>query len=446
MSNKKHGLFALFLPIFLELLFTILAGMVDTMMLSSVGDQAVGAVGTANSYINVFLVLFTIISSGMMAVMTQYIGAQRPGIAQQTLHLGLLVNLAAGVVITLLLCVGADWILTLVGIARDLRGPARIYMQTVGLFCVCSALTPVYSSYLRAFGHTASTMYATIFSNVVNFLLNALFLFVLDMGVFGVALATGISRVINLLWVWMASRCRIRKIPEPNRLKNGEIFHKIMRIGLPGAMEIFLYNLAMMLVTSFLNRMDSTGVQVTARAYAAQIANFSYCASSALAQANAILVGWRIGAGEVQLCDRETRRNAVVGILLAGAGAALLVLFCEPILGFFTQDPQMLRLVEILLVIEIALEMGRSANMIFGFSLKASGDAAYPMMIAVVFMFLCAVGGTWFFGIKMGWLVVGSYVGMALDECIRAVLMFLRWHKGYWKNKNLVNGSGKTVS
>lgn len=439
MSNKKHGLFALFLPIFLELLFTILAGMVDTMMLSSVGDHAVGAVGTANTYINVFLVLFTIISSGMMAVMTQYIGAKRPGIAQQTLRLGLLVNLAAGVLISLLLCVGADPILTLVGIAQDLREPARIYMQTVGSFCICSALIPVYSSYLRAFGHTASTMYATIFSNVMNFLLNALFLFVLNMGVFGVALATGISRLINLIWVWAASRFRVEKVSDPNRLKSGEIYRKIMRIGLPGAMEIVLYNLAMMIITSLLNRMDSNGLQVTARAYASTIASFSYCASSALAQANAILVGWRIGAGEIQLCDRETRRNAVVGILMSGCGAGILALFAEPILGIFTQDPEMIRLVGILLAIEIALEMGRAANMVFGFSLKSSGDAAYPMMIAVVFMFLLAVGGTWLFGVKLGWLVIGSFVGMALDECTRAVLMFLRWHKGYWKNKSLLN-------
>ena len=99
----------------------------------------------------------------------------------------------------------------------------------------------------------------------------------------------------------------------------------------------------------------------------------------------------------------------------------------------------MVRLVGILLAIEIALEMGRAANMVFGFSLKSSGDAAYPMMIAVVFMFLLAVGGTWLLGVKLGWLVIGSFVGMALDECTRAVLMFLRWHKGYWKNKSLLN-------
>ena len=61
----------LFIPICLETLFYMLSGMVDTLMLSAVGDYAVGAVGTANSYIGIFIIMFSIISSGMVSVMTQ---------------------------------------------------------------------------------------------------------------------------------------------------------------------------------------------------------------------------------------------------------------------------------------------------------------------------------------------------------------------------------------
>ena len=77
--------------------------------------------------------------------------------------------------------------------------------------------------------------------------------------------------------------------------------------------------------------------------------------------------------------------------------------------------------------------------MTFGFALKAAGDATYPMLIGIVFMFLCAVGGTWYFGMQLGWLAIGAYVGMALDECVRALFMFLRWHKGIWRRINLIS-------
>ena len=439
MPGGKKRLSQLFFPIFFETLCTILTGAVDTLMLSSEGDQAVGAVGTANTYISIFLILFSIISSGMMAVMTQYIGAKRPGVAQQALQLGLLFNLAAGVVISSLLYFGGEFILKTVGIADGLLLPAKTYLQTVGLFCICNALTPIFSGYLRAFGQTAPTMVGTLLANAINVGLNALFLFVLDWGVFGVALATGISRLVHLLWVWLVSRCRIRFHWEANPPENREIFQKIIRVGLPAAMETSLYNLAITLVISMLNHMDDTGMQATARAYAMQISNFSLSAGMALAQANAIIVGWRIGSREFDDCDRDTRKAARLGILVGVGTASLFALFAGPILRLFTDDPEMVRLVRVLLIVDIFLEIGRMTNLVFGIALKTSGDATYPMIIAVVFAFLCAAGGTWYFGICIGWLAVGAYVALALDECTRAVFMFLRWNAGQWKKKNLLS-------
>lgn len=438
MSHKKTRLITLFFPIFLELLFTMLTGAVDTLMLATEGDQAVGAVGTANSYIGVFLIMFSVISSGMTAVMTQYIGAKRPGVAHQALRLGIGLNLAFGAVITALFYFGGGFVLETIGIAPALLRPGKIYLQTVGCFCICNALIPIYSSYLRSFGRTTATLWATVTANIVNVALNALFLFVLHWGVFGVALATGISRLMNLLWVFLAAQ-RIPRTDTADRLPSRSILSKILRVGFPAAMESSLYNMAITIVISLLNRMDPDGFQATARAYTMQIANFSYCAGAALAHANAIFVGWHIGAGALERCDRDTRRNAVIGIALGVGTASVFALLAQPLVSWFTDDPEMIRLVSILLAVDIVLEIGRATNLIFGVALKTSGDATYPMMIAVVFAFLCAAGGTWFFGIHLGWLAVGSYVAMALDECVRAVFMFLRWHSGVWKQKILVS-------
>ena len=437
MSSERKKIHQLFFPIFFEILCSILVGAVDTLMLSSEGDQAVGAVGTANTYISVFVIMFSIITAGMVAVMTQYIGANRPGVARQALRLGLGFNLTVGVVITGILVGLAGPILEAVGIASQLLPMAKTYLQTVGAFCICNALIPIFSSYLRSFGHTAPTLWATLTANAVNIVLNAVFLFVLHWGVFGVALATGISRLVNLGWVCIAARRRIRPVRDDDLPRNREILRKIIRVGFPAAMETSLYNLAITIVISLLNGMDDTGMQATARAYAQQIANFSFCAGAALAQANAITVGWRIGSGELDRCDRDTRRVALAGIALGVASAGIFALFSRPILRLFTDDPQMVRLVSTLLVVDIVLEIGRMSNLVFGFALKTSGDAVYPMLVAVVFAFLCAAGGTWLFGVKLGWLAVGAYVGMALDECVRAVFLYLRWRRGCWRTIGL---------
>ena len=337
-----------------------------------------------------------------------------------------------------MLILGAETILEAVGIARDLEAPAKIYLQVVGMFCICNAITPILSSYLRSFGHTTPTLVATLVANILNVALNAFFLFVMEWGVLGVALATGISRLVNLLWVAVAAKRRIKLEKDPDAPRNREIFGKIIRVGFPAAMETTLYNLAITLVISMLNRMDDTGMQATARAYALQIANFSYCVSAALAHANAVIVGWCLGAGKHDECNRITKKSTIIGISAGVITAGIFAVFSRQIVGFFTSDPEMIKLVGALLVVDIFLEIGRSANLVYGFALKTSGDAVFPMVIAIVFMFLCAVGGTWLFGMKLGYLAVGAYIGMALDECIRGVLMRGRWQSGRWKRLSLV--------
>ena len=92
--------------------------------------------------------------------------------------------------------------------------------------------------------------------------------------------------------------------------------------------------------------------QVTARSYAIQITNFSYCVGAALAQANAIMVGWRIGAQDYEACDKGTRKAAVVGVIVATILESIFALSSHWLIRMFTDDPQMVSLVGKLLAIE----------------------------------------------------------------------------------------------
>lgn len=435
---KEKSFAKLCIPIALETLCYMLAGMADTVMLSTVSDQAVGAVGTANTYLNVFIIMFNILSSGMIAVMTQYIGAKRYGIAYQARQLGAVFNAASGILLSLFLFLFSGGLLEAVGVAPLLMEDAGTYLQIVGGCCFLNALIPIFSSYLRAFGYTRQPLAATLAANALNLCLNALFLFVFHAGVAGVAAATVISRILNLAIVMALSAYLIRAKEYRERLKNTEVLGQIIKIGLPSALETALYNVAMTLTIRFLNQMDETGLHVTARAYAAQIANFSYCAGAALAQANAIMTGWRIGAGDRDACDRGTKKAACIGIAAAAGLEALFALNADFLIRLFTDDETMIALVKILLTIDIVLEVGRVTNLVFGQALKTSGDAVFTTLIGILFMYVCMVGGTWLFGIHLGLCSVGAYIGLALDECVRAVCMFLRWQSGKWRTKGLI--------
>lgn len=438
MSVERKTLTQLFVPICFETLFYMLSGMVDTLMLSSVSDQAVGAVGTANTYIGVFIIMFGVISSGMVAVMTQNIGAGRPGIAYQARQLGLAFNAVIGVLMSVFLALFSGSMLRIVSIAPALMEPAETYLKIVGGACFLNALIPIFSSYLRVFGYTKHSLIGTIVGNVLNIVLNSIFLFVLDWGVMGVAVATVISRVVNLIIVAAMGAVLIKAKQSPDRLPAGRILGQIIKIGFPSACETALYNVAMTLIVRYMNQMDTNGMNVTARSYTMQIANFSYCIGAALAQANAIMTGWRIGAKEYDECNKGTKKAAIYGIIAATCFSVTFAAAGHFIVHIFTDDVQMINLVVKLLIVDIFLEFGRVTNLVYGQALKTSGDALFPVVMGAIFMYLFAVGGTYFLGIHLGLLAVGAYIAMAADECARAVGMVIRWKSGKWRNKRLV--------
>ncbi len=441
MKTETKTQLKLFLPICLETLCFMLAGMVDTLMLSSVGDHAVGAVGTANTYINMFFMMFAVISTGMNAVMAQYIGAKQEGVAYQAKQIGLTFNILLGIAVSLFMFFFSSGLLRAIGVANELMDYAKIYLRIVGTCTFINAALNIYSGYLRSFGYTKQPLFATLTANLINILLNSLFLFHFHYGVAGVATATVLSRGIQLLVLIFCARRLIHAKKDPSRIQAQEILLMILKVGIPSALESFMYSVSMTLIVKFLNQMGDSGLHVTARAYAIQICNFANIVSLGLAQANAIMTGWRMGAKDYDSCDKATRRSVLIAVLASAGLESIFALSGPFIIRLFTEDTVMIQLVTKLLFIDIILEIGRATNLVYVNALKASGDAIFPSLMGILFMVSVASGGTWIFGVQLGMGAVGAYIGMAADECIRAIAMYFRWKTGKWRGHRLVKNA-----
>ena len=438
METKQKSLRQLFFPIFVEVLFFMLVGSVDTLMLSSVGDDKVGAVGAANTYLSVFTISFSVISTGVMAVMTQYIGAGKEGVAKQAKNIGIVFNGIIGGILSVALLFFSGPILKVLGTADTLLQHATIYMRIVGGTSILTALTPIFTYYLRAFGYTKESLVDNAASNILNIILNSVFLYGFDYGVAGVAMATAISRAIGLALAILMCIWRIKIPKDAEKIRISIVCKNILQVGVPSALESALYNVAMAIVMKFLNQMSDDGIYVTVKSYASQITMFSYCAGVALANANAIIVGWKIGEKKYDECQKATFKAAKLGILTAVIGAGFFVLTGKYVMRIFTDDATIIGLVVKVLMVDFVLEIGRICNIVFGNALKTAGDAAYTVFIAVIFMYLFAVLGSYVFGISLKWCVVGSWIGLAMDECMRAILMGIRWKSRKWEKKVLV--------
>ena len=433
----------LFIPIFIETFLLMLCGMVDSFMVSRISDDAVGAIGTANSYFNMLFLVFAVISNGLLSVMSQYIGANKKGVAFQARQLAIVINFVLGVSFSLFFGFGAKWMVDALGVSEALRRDTAIYLRIVGVGCILDALIPVFSNYLRAFNKTKYTLFAAMTGNAINLILDGIFLFVLKWGVMGAAIATIVSKAIILIMCLLFGHFLVHGLRFKERESRKKVAMQILRIGLPSAVEAAGYSLALVVVMTLLNRMDPNGFNVKARSYAYQISYFSFAVAFALAQANVILCGWQIGEGRTKDCYSSTLKAATVSIISCVVVATVLAIASFGYLNLLTPDKELARVIRIILFIDIAVELGRASNLVYDNTLKSTGDSLFPMYVSVPITLITTIGGTYLFGfvLKMG--VVGAYISLAIDEIIRGVIMIFRWRRGKWEKKVLIKKSKK---
>ena len=437
MEAKKQSLLSLFVPIFLETLLLMSTGIVDTFMLTSV-PNGVGAVGTANSYIGMFFIFLSVISTGMMAVMTQNIGAKKPGVAYQTRQLAIIINGIIGVVISVFLICLSEPILRFLGTSEDLLGLATKYMRIVAIGSFFDGLTLIFSSYLRGFNHSRSPFIVAIIGNILNVALNALFLYAFKWGVEGVASATVVGKLVILIMMIIFCRHYVKSKLYKERTSNKAIVIQIFKIGLPAAIESISYSIAMAVVMSFINKMDVHGFNATAFSFTTQITNFAYCTALALSMANSFLVGWRMGSKNYEKCYKGTLTVTIIGIGIAIIVELIFALLGKYLGGIMTSDPNLIQTITWLLYIDIGLEVGRATNLVIGKAIKTTGYSLIPSIGSIIINAVIAVTGTYIFGLLLGWGVLGAMFAMTLDEGLRGIFLFIMWQLKKWQNTKVV--------
>ena len=437
-KGKHQKLLMLFVPIFIETFLLMLCGMVDTFMVSRISDKAVGAIGTANAYYSMLFLVFAVISNGLLSVMSQYIGAGKKGVAFQARQLAIIFNFALGLIFSLFLGFGAKWLVNVLGVSEALKRDAAIYLRIVGVACIIDALIPVFSNYLRAFDKTKYTLYAALAGNAVNLLLDGLFLFVFNWGVMGVAIATVIGKVTILTLCLLFGHYLIHGLQFKERESRKLVISQILRVGLPSAIEAAGYSLSIAAVITLLNRMDPNGFNANARSYAYQISTFSFAIAFALAQANVILCGWQIGEGREKDCYSSTFKAATLSIASCILVGLTLALASFGYLRVLTKDSNLARIITILLFMDIGVEIGRAANLVYDNTLKSTGDSLFPMYVSVPMTLVLTIGGTYLFGFVLNMGVIGAYIGLITDEISRGIIMFIRWRSGKWEKKVII--------
>lgn len=435
-SSTKPKLFALAWPIFVEQGLRVLIGTVDTIMVSHLGDDAVAGVGVATQVFTLFIIVFAFIGIGSSVVITHHLGAKDRSGADQITTTAIAANTWIGVAASLLVLFGAEAMLRFMELDGAPLAYGKPFLALMGGTLFLEAMNGAISASLRAHSHTRDAMWVTAGQNVLNVIGNCLLLFGLcgfpKLGVVGVAISGIVSRVAAsiALWFILEWRTRLRMRVRDYFAIRWDKLGSILHIGLPAAGEHTSWWLAFMMITRFCAEMG--GSALATQQYVMNIVRWVVLMNVSIGLGTEIITGLMIGAGQFEEAYRGLLRSVRLGMCCALGGALVLALGAPWILHAFTNDPAIIATGVLLLRIGLVIEPGRVFNVIVINSLRATGDARFPVFVGLCVMWGVWVPLSWLLGLKLGWGMAGIWCAMACDEWTRGLLMYWRWWKWKW--------------
>jgi putative MATE family efflux protein len=431
----KSNLLSITWPIFIEQALRMMIGIVDTLIVSHVSDDAVAALGVANQIVIFFVISFNFVGIGSSVVITHYLGAKDGKGAAVIAKNAVAVNTWLGVAASAFVLFAAPALLTGMSLPVHLMHYARPFLLLMGGTLFLEAFCTSIAGVLRAYKFTRDAMYVALGQNVINLVGSAILIFgwfgAPQLGVVGVAAASVFSRCCSCLALVFVLGLRTQlhlRAADFVRIAWRKVY-EVLRIGLPAAAENICYWSAFMCVTRFVAQMG--GDHLAVQQYTMQIQRVVIMFSISIGLGTEILVGHHVGAGRLEDAFRELMTSLRKGLLLALGLVGVVALMAPYILRMFTQDQHIIDASVLLLRISIVLETGRVFNVVVISSLRATGDVRFPIQAGVLSMWCVWVPLAWLAS-HMGFGMVGIWLAMCVDEWFRGLMMYRRWKLRRW--------------
>ncbi len=430
----KKQLFWLILPIVIEQLLNSLMGMVDTMMVSTVGSAAISAVALVDSINNLVIQIFSAMAAGAAIICSQFIGSGDNEGSSQTARQVVLTVFVIAVSVSAVCLLGGERLLLLIfGSVEDaVMRNARSYFLITALSYPFLALFSAGAAFYRASGNAKFPTKVSVLSNVINVTGNALFLYGFHQGVAGAAFATLLARIFSTVVVFYCLRKPGQTIVVRDYLKirpDMPLIVKIMAIGIPTGIENGMFQFGKLAIASTVSTMGTVAISAQAMTDIMELVNGIF--SNSVGIGLMTVVGQCIGAHrsqEARYYIVKLMRVAWIGVLVS---CLLVLAFTKPVTWISGMEPAAadlcVKMVTAMTIVKPLVWVG-AFGLPYGF--RAAGDVRVPMVVSVCSMWFCRVGicvllvRVFHFGLMAVW------IGIFVDWIVRATVFSVRFVRG----------------
>ena len=439
-SNKDLKQFII--PLFFEQFLTILVGLADTFVISFVGEAAVSGVSLVNSFNTIFIYLFTALASGGAVIVSQYIGSEKYQQANKSASQLSMISVVFSIIITIFSLVFNRSLMRLIfgKVEEDVMIACVTYLRISAYSYPALAIYNAGAALYRSIGKTNTTMYISVISNIINVIGNILGVFVLHAGVSGVAYPSLIARIFSAVAITMLcfhAENKVYYIKKYIFCWDTKLLKCILGIAVPNGIEQGIFQFVKVALSSVVALFGT--YQIAANGIAQSIWSLAALVCVTMGPVFITVIGQCMGAKQIQMAENYFKKLMKITIMFSVIWNVLIFLIAPVMMYFYTIENETKRIVIILVLIHnvfntIAFPFADS----LGKGLRAAGDVKFTMTISIITTVGVRLLFSILFGIILGWGVIGIACAMCLDWCSRAVLFYIRFKKGKWKNFELI--------
>ena len=438
-------------PAIVEQIMLTAVQFVDAAMVGRLGADATAAVGLTYAPNWVFSAIYASTAMGFSVQVAQHLGAERDEQAKrvvaQSLRIVAILGFALAIIGVLISFRLPIWL----GAEDIIVKPAGMYFRIIAGGIPLTFGVMMISSMFRCAGDTKSPMMLNTMINIINVVLNFLFIYEtrpmavlgmeltmpgLGLGVVGAAIASVTSTgIVFCIFIWMLfhreSPIRISRDTD-GRLEK-DCLATAFRLGGPIAMERLAMSGAQIAQTAIITNIGT--VALAAHHLAVTAESISYAPAFGVSQSATAMVGQAIGAKRKDLAMHFAKVSIVMAMIMMTLGGVILFVFAEPLIRILSSDP------EVVIIGGKALRIVAFAEPLFGAAivssgvLRGAGDSRFPFLISMSTMWGVRITLSLIFSRRFG--LPGVWMAMAVELAVRGGVFLIRVLRGKWVDSRL---------
>ena len=432
-------------PSLCELFLTSLVSMVDNMMVGSLGDGAISAVGLATQPKFIFMNLIMALNTGTTAMISRARGMQDRERADRILRQCMVLVTFIGVfsaVVGYALSEPMIRFMANAGLEPAVIRQGTDYLRIQFLFFPTLALTSTITAALKGTGQAKPSMIYNSAANVVNICFNWLLIHghlgFPRLEVAGASLATGIGQTVAMvmaLWCVFSGRfyctMRLKKLLSFEK----ETVSGLVKVGVPSVVEQLFMRVGVIAFTRTVTSLGS--IQFATHMICMNIQSMSFMIGQGFAVSSTALVGQSLGKRRPDMAEHYSRRCRNLGLAASVVIGLLFFLFRRTLVGFYNKDAELLALGSYIMIYVAILQPFQANQFILGGSLRGAGDTRFTALVMLITIVGIRTALAFLLVDLLHMELTGAWIAVSADQICRSFIIMARYNRGKWKRIKL---------